>query len=64
MEMMGEGFHERVWRSFAEFSGAGWQREHPECGEVVAIDAAQSQDQVFASILAALGSRWPRVFSG
>jgi dTMP kinase len=59
MERTGGGFHERVNQAFGTFSGAEWQRAHPECGRVVRIDAsnpvnvvAEQVDEALTDVLA------------
>jgi len=36
-----------------------WQREHPECGPIVAVDGAGSADDVERRVLAALTTHCP-----
>jgi dTMP kinase len=55
-------FHERVAGAFASFADAGWQRAHPECGAIVAVDASGSEDEVERRIALALAERWPETF--
>lgn len=62
MESSGDDFHRRVEEAFARFASAGWQGAHPECGPIVTVEAAGSEDAVFTSILRVLGSRWPDIF--
>jgi dTMP kinase len=62
MELTGREFHARVSRAFQTFGTREWQREHPECGEVVVVDASGSEDVVFNAILTELRKRWPQRF--
>ena len=55
-------FHERVARAFETFATRQWQSEHPECGEIALVDAAGSERDVFALVLAQLHARWPGTF--
>lgn len=57
MHAMGAEFQARVVAAFAGYAHSGWQREHPECGPIVAIDASGSVDQVAGRVAAAVG-RW------
>jgi dTMP kinase len=57
MELTGSAFHDRVASAFRRFGEASWQREHPECGEIVTIDASRTTDEVFDSVLEVLASR-------
>lgn len=54
MERAGGGFHERINQAFELFSGAEWQRAHPECGRIVRIDGAASEADVAREIEQAL----------
>lgn len=62
MERSGDDFHTRVATAFADFARPEWQREHPEVGPVVVIDARGSEDAVAARVDEALASRWPETF--
>ena len=62
MESSGDAFHRRVEDAFARFATAEWQAAHPECGPIVTVEAAGSEDAVFASIMRVLGGRWPDIF--
>jgi dTMP kinase len=46
IERSGIDFHERVAAAFSMFLTKGWQREHPECGRIVGIDARGREDEV------------------
>lgn len=63
MEREGREFHERVRAAFREFATAGWQTTHPECGPIVQLNAAGTEDEVAGRVVGALASRWPRTFS-
>jgi dTMP kinase len=63
LERADREFHERVSRAFAAFADAEWQRTHPECGPVVAVDAAGDVDAVHRAIVKVLERRWPESFA-
>ena len=52
-------FHERVAAAFLRFSASEWQQEHPECGPIVAVDAAGSEDEVESRLRALVAARLP-----
>jgi dTMP kinase len=56
MERSGETFHARVEAAFHEFATAGWQQAHPECGVIVPVDAAGSEDEVAARVTGAVAT--------
>ena len=62
MESSGDAFHRRVEEAFARFATAEWQEAHPECGPIVTVEAAGSEDEVFTLLMRVLGSRWPDIF--
>lgn len=64
MESMGEVFHRRVAAAFETFADASWQRDHPECGPIVGIDAEGAEEDVTKRVAAALSARWPGTFLG
>ena len=59
MEQSGDSFHLRVEQSLAEFATAAWQAAHAECGPIVAIDAAGSEDDVAARVTDVVSTRIP-----
>ena len=59
MEAMGESFHERVSAALGAFAQPAWQAMHPECGPIVPVDAAGSEDDVAARVQAVVNHRWP-----
>ena len=59
MEAMGESFHERVAAALGAFAEPAWQAAHPECGPIVAVDAAGAEDEVAERVLAVVRQRWP-----
>jgi dTMP kinase len=63
IEAMGESFHRRVAAAFGTFADRSWQRDHPECGPIVAVDAEGREDEVTARVHAVLQARWPGTFS-
>lgn len=64
MESMGEVFHRRVAAAFGAFADPAWQRDHPECGPIVTIDAEGPEEEVTKRVAAALLARWPGTFPG
>ncbi len=62
MEAMGDMFHERVSAAFQDFSRPEWQRAHPECGPIVAVDALGAAGEVSVRVTTALAARWPTDF--
>ncbi|MBL0938052.1 MAG: dTMP kinase [Gemmatimonadaceae bacterium] len=63
MEQEAESFHVRVHDAFQQALESAWQQQHPEIGEVIAIDASTSIDAVTTRCLEALVSRWPARFA-
>jgi dTMP kinase len=57
MHALGAEYQARVAAAFAEYAQPEWQRQHPECGPIVAIDARGSIDVVAGRVAAAVG-RW------
>jgi dTMP kinase len=51
LERYGPAFDGRVAAAYAESSTAAWQRRHPECGPIVAVDADGAVDTVRARLL-------------
>ena len=52
-------FHDRVAAAFRRFSASDWQDEHPECGPIVAVDAAGSEAEVESRLRDVLVARVP-----
>lgn len=63
IEDAGAEFHARVADAFETFLSLDWQREHPECGPIVSVDACGAPDEVLERVVRALASRWPETFS-
>jgi dTMP kinase len=63
IEGEGDEFHTRVADAFATFLSPEWQRSHPECGPIVAVDACGAPHDVLERVIGTLASRWPDVFS-
>jgi dTMP kinase len=55
-------FHTRVREAFRRFATAQWQREHPEAGRIVMIDASGPEDVVERRVLDALVTHLPQTF--
>ena len=62
MERADDAFHDRVVAAFREYAEESWQRQHPECGPIVAIDGVGTPEEVFDRILTVLEERWPETF--
>jgi dTMP kinase len=62
IESEGAEFHARVADAFATFLSPEWQRGHPECGPIAAVDACGSPHEVLERVVGALASRWPDAF--
>jgi len=62
IESAGAEFHTRVAEQFDAFLSPEWQREHPECGPIEAVDAAGTPEEVLERVIELLASRWPDVF--
>jgi dTMP kinase len=62
MEAMGESFHRRVAAALGTFADPSWQKDHPECGPIVGVDAEGREDEVADRVNAALAARWPGTF--
>ncbi len=62
LERADAAFHDRVARAFRTFTEPGWQKAHPECGPVVAVDATGEVGDVFVRIADTLRRRWPESF--
>ena len=54
MEQAGVDFHQRVSGAFRLYATPEWQRKHPECGPIVAIDASGSEEKVGSLIWSAI----------
>lgn len=62
IEGAGAEFHQRVYEAFRSFAQPEWQREHPECGPIVTVDADGSETEVFERLLAGLSGVLPETF--
>ena len=62
VERSDRDFHVRVRDAFRRFATAKWQREHPEAGRIVLIDATGTEDAVQRRVLTALGKSLPQTF--
>ena len=61
MEALGASFHDRVAGALGAFAEPAWQEAHPECGPIVAVDAAGGEDDVGQRVLAAVRTHWPEL---
>jgi len=57
-------FHWRVANAFVDFADEAWQRKHPECGPIVAVDASGNEDEVETRVLRIVQARVPELFGG
>jgi dTMP kinase len=64
MERADRDFHARVSTAFALFATPEWQSTHPECGPIVAVDAAGTEDAVEARVLKAIETKVLAMSSG
>jgi dTMP kinase len=62
IERAGDAFHDAVEQAFARFLTPEWQAAHPECGPIVAVDGAGTEDEVFDRLVHVLSDRWPETF--
>ena len=62
IEGAGAEFHQRVHQAFRSFARPEWQRDHPECGPIVAVNAAGGEAEVFGRVLAGLSGILPETF--
>jgi dTMP kinase len=62
IERAADEFHHRVVAAFRDFADPAWQREHPEVGPVVRIDATGTEAEVAGRVWLALATRWPETF--
>ncbi len=63
IENEGTEFHARVADAFEGFLSTGWQRDHPECGPIVAVDACGAPEAVLRRVVGVLASRWRDTFA-
>jgi thymidylate kinase len=63
MEASGVAFHARVAAAFEAFEHPAWQREHPECGPLLPIDADGAADDVERRVLSVLAEALPELRS-
>jgi dTMP kinase len=63
MEGSDPEFHGRVERAFETFAHPEWQRDHPECGPIVMIDAQGPEDAVHERVMSAV-THWRQVTRG
>ena len=62
MERAGLDFHERVSQAFGSFTDAEWEREHPEAGDIMKIDARGTVDEVFERVVHVVHECLPETF--
>jgi dTMP kinase len=61
IERAGPTFLQSVAESFSHFATSDWQRQHPEAGPIVTVDATGSPDEVEQRIAAVIAARLPDV---
>ena len=59
IEQLGDEFHTRVEQGFSRFASSDWQREHPECGLIVAVDGRGDPAEVHERIVASVRENLP-----
>jgi len=57
MERADADFHARVAQAFTQFATPAWQAAHPECGPIVAVDAAGTEAAVEDRVLKAIETK-------
>jgi dTMP kinase len=62
IELLGDDFHARVEQAFTRFVSGDWQRTHPECGPIVAVDGRGSPSEVHDRVVAILSKELPEQF--
>jgi dTMP kinase len=62
LESEARAFHDRVDAAFGRCTDLSWQRSHPECGPIVAIDGLGTEDAVASRIVSVVSERWPETF--
>lgn len=60
IEQSGAAFYDRVRKAFVAFASAAWQREHPEAGPIVLVDADGDETAVAGRVNAEVARRWPQ----
>lgn len=60
IEQSGEDFYGRVRDAFMQFASPAWQKDHPEAGPIVLVDAAGDERAVSQRIEREVGRRWPQ----
>jgi dTMP kinase len=63
IETLNSDFHSRVRAALTSAASAEWQGAHPECGPIVAVDAAGSEAEVLEKLLEPLAALWPGTFA-
>jgi len=63
IEQLGDEFHVRVEQGFARFASNDWQREHPECGLIVAVDGRGNPEEVHARVVDSLKEKIPALIN-
>jgi len=63
MERAEREFHDRVEDAFVRALDPEWQRAHPECGPVVAVDGRGSEAEVEERVWSRVVAAWPETFA-
>lgn len=58
VEKASRGYHERVAEAFVAFTAPDWQKAHPECGPIMAVDAMGTEEAVFERLQSLVVSNW------
>jgi dTMP kinase len=61
MERAGTAFLQSVAESFSLFATSEWQRQHPEAGPIVTVDASGSPDDVEQRVAEMIAARLPEL---
>lgn len=62
IERLGDDFHARVEQAFTRFVSGDWQRTHPECGPIVAVDGRGNPSEVHERVIHVLAEELPEEF--
>jgi dTMP kinase len=62
IESAGDAFHALVERAFDECAHPAWQKEHPECGPIAAVDASGTESDVLERVTTVLSAKLPELF--
>jgi len=63
IEQLGDAFHLRVEQAFTRFASSDWQRDHPECGPIVAVDGRGDPEVVHERVIAVIAEKFGEQFA-